>query len=229
MNIVEFSERELNSILATCQNSSDFNIQKAMNNSILEIVKTFNEQHYSGYTATYCLNILDRLLNYKPITPLTGEDDEWEAIDFDENIKYQNKRCPQIFKDKNNNTFNVEGKIFSYDNGHTWTSTNESSIDVSFPYVVPNSPEKIIVDTSKQRQPVFQEIAAILENILQNHPIEINEDSDICNYLNVSEFNVFEKELGDTFGLTDFKLNKDVDENSYLVWQVINDVLSHCE
>ena len=88
-----------------------------MNDDIMEIVKKFASQGHSGFSAQYALNLVTRLLQYKPITPLTGEDEEWVELDYGDDLAYQNKRCPQIFKQKDGKIYDVEGKVFSSDNG----------------------------------------------------------------------------------------------------------------
>ena len=94
MNLIKFSEDELNRLLLNCKSSDELNTQTAINKSILDIVKVFSDQHFTGTTASYCLEILNRLLNYKPLTPLTGADSEWEDVSQygSNDTCYQNKR-----------------------------------------------------------------------------------------------------------------------------------------
>jgi hypothetical protein len=64
---------------------------------ILKIVETFANSDQSGSSACYAIDIINRLLCYKPLTPLTGEDDEWVEVYTE---VYQSKRCPYVFKNK---------------------------------------------------------------------------------------------------------------------------------
>lgn len=64
--------------------------------AVLEIVDVFAGQGHSGGSAAVTLGVVDRLLRFQPLTPLTGEDDEWMEVDAD---LWQSKRCPSVFKD----------------------------------------------------------------------------------------------------------------------------------
>lgn len=65
--------------------------------AVLEIVDVFAGQGHSGGSAAITLGAVERLLRFQPLTPLTGEDDEWMEVDTD---LWQSKRCPSVFKDK---------------------------------------------------------------------------------------------------------------------------------
>ena len=116
-------------------------MQKEMVKCVLELIKVFDSQGHSGFSAPYCLNLFDRLAKWKPISPLTGEDDEWADIDSE---LYQNKRYSAVFKDKGTGrVYNVEGKVFTRDDGETWYTCNASFVDITFPYIVPDKPEEV--------------------------------------------------------------------------------------
>lgn len=67
--------------------------------SALRVYEAVCNEGHSGYSWGLTGEILERLLNGGNLTPLTGEDDEWEFItsDDDETL-YQNKRRSQLFK-----------------------------------------------------------------------------------------------------------------------------------
>ena len=71
--LVEFAEGELNLLLKNCKDSESLKMQKSINNDILEIIKLFSSQGHSGFSASYSLNILKRLLDYKPLSAITGD------------------------------------------------------------------------------------------------------------------------------------------------------------
>lgn len=50
-----------------------------MHDNIISIVEMFSEQGHSSFSASYAISHLTRLLEFKPLSPLTGEDDEWWA------------------------------------------------------------------------------------------------------------------------------------------------------
>lgn len=138
----DYAEKEM----AIAWPESDL-MQDCIKNDILAIIDAFAEQGHSGASAAYALNILDHLLRFKPISPLTGEDDEWgEPISRMDNCQ-QNKRCSSVFRKNfdNNTAYDIDGKVFSDDGGKTFWSTYDSMTPVTFPYMPPVKPEQIIM------------------------------------------------------------------------------------
>lgn len=152
MNLIEFSKMELNRILNTCEDEESREMQEKINNDILSIIEVFSNQGHTGFTANYTINILERLLRYQPLSPLTGEDDEWvKTSDYgDTEISFQNKRCPSVFKNENGIAYNVEGKVFSEDGGKTWFTSKASKVYIEFPYTVPLSAERVILNNKEE-------------------------------------------------------------------------------
>jgi hypothetical protein len=69
---------------------------KMLGESVLQLIKLFSKQGHSGYSASCARSLFNKLANYKNISPLTFEDDEWEEAYGDE--MYQNKRMSSVFK-----------------------------------------------------------------------------------------------------------------------------------
>jgi hypothetical protein len=65
--------------------------------AMIEIMERFFAQWDSGGAVYAVAPVLQRLIAGKPITPLTGDDDEWFIHDCD-GIYAQNIRCSTIFK-----------------------------------------------------------------------------------------------------------------------------------
>jgi hypothetical protein len=63
---------------------------------MVEILERFFDQWDSGGAVHAVAPILQRLIAGKPLTPLTGEDDEW--MEVGDNV-FQNIRCSSVFKD----------------------------------------------------------------------------------------------------------------------------------
>lgn len=122
---------------------SDEEMNGLMADNILELIDTFADQGHSGFSAGYCLGVFSKLADYKPIAPLTGEDDEWMKIcdDPPNGPCYQNKRCSSVFKDKNGRTYDINGRVFRDKDGSTWSGKG-SDVDITFPY----TPKTEIVD-----------------------------------------------------------------------------------
>lgn len=127
-------------------------LQDAINKNILDIVELFASQGHSGFTAGYAMSILERLLRFKPITPLTGEDDEWgDVSDFMGQRVLQNKRCSSVFKtvDTQGNMIeahDIDGIVVSDNGGLTWFSSGSFRKNVTFPYEPPTHPEKVYIE-----------------------------------------------------------------------------------
>lgn len=132
-NILAYAENEL-SLIGIGEDSTD-KMNKAMHDHILRMVEVFSEEGHSGFSAAYAIKILEKLLSYKPLTPLTGEDDEWtEVSENDEDGKlFQNKRYFSVFKNELGKVWNIDGKVFVEPNGCSYTS-RDSHVPVTFPY-----------------------------------------------------------------------------------------------
>jgi hypothetical protein len=111
-----------------------------LRNSVLEVLEVLENQNHSGFSAGVIIKYIDRLWAGKPLSPLTGEDDEWSDL-YDGDL--QNKRYSSVFKNKNTGEcYNIEGRIFVEPDG-TAFSCSESAVPVQFPYTVPDTPEYI--------------------------------------------------------------------------------------
>lgn len=139
MEIIEFAKRELKYLL-----DSKEEYDNRMAENVLELLNVFANQGHSGFSAPWCIQLFSRLSMYKPLGPLTGEDDEWEKVDHN---SYQNKRCPSVFKKgKDGKAYNISARVFSDDGGETWFYSKKSCEYIDFPYTVPNEPEKVILN-----------------------------------------------------------------------------------
>lgn len=224
--LVEFAEGELNLLLKSCKDSESLKTQKAVNDDILDIIKLFSSQGHSGFSAGYSLNILKRLLDYKPLSAITGDEDEWEQLNYSPDLAYQNKRCPSLFRDADGKVYNVEARIFSDDNGHTWYNCKESREYVELPYEVPAKPECVIIDNMQERNSVMVNICNIiiaLEGKIEKFD-DITEETLIETILSKDKFNELEQKLIETYHITKpiFSLN---DGEELKMWEVINFVM----
>lgn len=95
----------------------------------LALVKLFSEQGHSGMSASFIVGIFEKLARFQPLSPLTGDDDEWMEID---NGLYQNRRCSRVFK-KDGHAYDIEGRIFREPSGSCFTGA-DSHTPVEFPY-----------------------------------------------------------------------------------------------
>jgi len=109
-----------------------------MNKAVLEVIKTLVDQGHTNMSASIVITLVDRLWSWKPLTPLTGEEDEWsDILDPDGNTR-QNKRYSAVFKNKETGEcYDVEGRIFAEPDGVKFTC-RESRVPVEFPYMPPD-------------------------------------------------------------------------------------------
>lgn len=142
MSLHEYAEREM----ALAWPESD-DMQDAIKKDVLQIIDIFSEQGHSGMSGAYVLNVLGRLLRFKPLSPLTGSDEEWGEPGHD--FSQQNKRCSSVFRKNfdNSTAYDSDGKVFSDDGGETFYSCYESHIPVTFPYFPKEKPERVIRET----------------------------------------------------------------------------------
>lgn len=99
-----------------------------------EIRKVENEEvRYKVYST------LALLMDHKPISPLTGDDDEW--IEVSDGL-FQNKRCSTVFKDNdvfNGQAYDIDGRFKGYpnvfhDSWSYWGVSGSMVKLVEFPY-----------------------------------------------------------------------------------------------
>lgn len=75
--------------------------------AVLELIDAFAAQGHSGFSAGMTIQIFSTLAGYKPITPLTYAEDEWNEVGTD---VWQNRR---------------KSTVFSNDLGATWYDLDE--------------------------------------------------------------------------------------------------------
>lgn len=149
MAMMEWAKRELD--LAGYKASDDpDDINNWMRNDVLKLLEMFCEQGHSGSSAKYAIKLFETLANWKPLSPLTGSDDEWMEVGPD---VWQNKRASNVFKGEDGRAYWSDGIVWwewhkdnpEDINGEPYQIyfTNRDSrvyID-SFPWTVPEKPE----------------------------------------------------------------------------------------
>ena len=141
MNFEDYAKMELDRIA-----KDEGGVQEMMNENILEIVRTFAKQGHSGLSASYAIARITRLLQFKPLSPLTGEEDEWMKHS---DGMLQNKRCFSVFKNSDGTANYSNAKVFSYD-GKTWFTNSDSCMPITFPFTVPDEPERVLLPPPEQ-------------------------------------------------------------------------------
>ena len=112
--------------------------------NLLELLEVFAKQGHSGSSAPYCARTFKKLALFEPLSPLTGEDNEWcEVADG----IWQNKRASHVFKQTdryNGHAYDIHGRVFKEPDGCCYTNS-DSHVLVTFPY----TPTTEYVDVEK--------------------------------------------------------------------------------
>ena len=116
-NLVDHAKRELEAIGAF---SEDGDFYGGMTGTaVMELVELFAKQGHSGMSAGIVRNLFNKVADYKPLKPITCEGSEW-GTGAD---KFQNKRCPSIFKEgKDGKPYYLNAIVFKGQNGSCFTS-----------------------------------------------------------------------------------------------------------
>ncbi len=122
----------------------------------LELLKVFSEQGHSGMSAPYAVALFEKLALWKPIAPLTGEDDEWNEVG---ESTWQNRRNSVVFKGEDGQAYWIEGRVFwewathpEIDDGKPFKSyytSRESRVNITFPWTQPDQSEYVFVPTEE--------------------------------------------------------------------------------
>lgn len=129
--LLRFAEEELDRIGV---GDEDADYDGMLKTAVMEIMRVFSEQGHSGFSAGLVTSMVEKLMRFEPLSPLTGEEDEWTRLDYSPDMAAQNRRCSTVFKRTDGTAYNIEGRIFREPNGVCYTS-KDSHVDISFPYV----------------------------------------------------------------------------------------------
>lgn len=139
-NLVKHAKNELKLL-----GGEDDEMQQLMDKDILQIVEIFANQGHSGFSASYAISILRRLLAFMPITPLTGEDDEWEEPDVDRYTQ-QNKSYSSVFRNsKTNESYDINAVTFYYGDDTSEWNRGGVRYGITFPYAPKESSIKLVL------------------------------------------------------------------------------------
>lgn len=154
-NMVSWAEQELR-YAGYDVNDPEDGPNKWLAEGTLELLKVFSEQGHSGSSAPFAVALFEKLAMWKPIAPLTGEDDEWGEVS--DNL-WQNKRNSAVFKDETGQAYWIEGKVFwewathpDIDDGKPFKSyftSRDSQVNIDFPWTQPDKSEYVFVPTEE--------------------------------------------------------------------------------
>ena len=125
--ILEFAKSELE---RAGMFAEDSDYGGALGPAIMRMMEVFAQEGHSGASAAIAANVFKRLAAFEPLTPLTGEDDEWTEVGEG---MFQNKRCSRVFKDAERGAYDIQGRVFREPSGACFTN-RMSRVPVTFPY-----------------------------------------------------------------------------------------------
>lgn len=152
MELTRWAEREI----AIAKQKLDPNDHYAAMcyDAALELYKVFCAQGHSGMSSQLTIDILKKLLDYKPLSPIIGENDFEEAFeckDHDNEARvFQNTRMPSLFKYVNKDgtvTFiDIDRFKFIDKDSTVWQSNIVNKICSGYyPIIFPYIPKQYIV------------------------------------------------------------------------------------
>lgn len=125
MSLIEYAKNELT--LAGYYDGDEMN--KQMADGVMKLIEIFSNEGHSGFSASFASKLFYDLSRYMPLSPLTGEDNEWtECMDG----LLQNKRSSRVFK-QDDVAYDIDAVVFEDDNGDYYTNS-ESKKNITFPY-----------------------------------------------------------------------------------------------
>ena len=131
MGLIEHAKTELELIGALSEDDDFYGGMTGK--AVMELIEVFSNQGHSGMSAPIVADLFHKLANYEPLQPITGKDEEWTLLDYDSDIKYQNKRESGLFKDENGRVTYVNALVKRCPDGTCWSGpiylTKEDAIN----------------------------------------------------------------------------------------------------
>lgn len=115
-------------------------MDQLMQQNVIDLLRVLSSQGHSGFSIRICLARFDAVARYKPMTPLTGAEDEWCEVG---DGVHQNRRCSHVFKQPDRfcgRPYDLQAVVFEEPNGSRFTGFH-SMRPVTFPY----SPRSVVV------------------------------------------------------------------------------------
>lgn len=143
MSMIDWAKNELE--LAGYKSDAEDGPNKWLRDGVLKLLEAFCEEGHSGSSAPFAVSLFSRLASWKPLAPLTGEDDEWNEVG---NGTWQNRRASNVFKDASGPYWS-DGIVFWewYTDEKTgkryksYFTCSDSRVPITFPFTMPDEPE----------------------------------------------------------------------------------------
>ena len=126
MSMLDSAKWQLNKVLEKCTDPNERVMQEMMNNDVMELLKVFEEQGHSDFSAPTVISLFSMLANYRLVTEVEDNPDDW-----DENG--QHKYISSIFKREDGTCYYMYGRLFAEPNSDNFFYNKASNVDVTFP------------------------------------------------------------------------------------------------
>lgn len=149
LDLVVYLNRDSNYIKHTKREVPEWFAEEGPNRWIadgtVELLAVLSHQGHSGGSIGFAIGFFKAMANFEPWGPLTGAESEWtDAFSLDGTL--QNIRCSHVFKDKDGQAYDIEGRIFRDPSGSCYTNY-DSRVPVTFPY----TPKREYVDVEEAK------------------------------------------------------------------------------
>lgn len=149
-NCGSHAKRELEILFKISENKSEDEqpIIKEFASEIIALVDKFGASGQSGGSAPYVASAISeaikKLCMFEVISPITGEDNEWNKIENCGDVTYQNKRDSRIFKDEGKQPYFIDAIVWKTQKGFYYSGSalsksfnriNSANSIKSFPFV----------------------------------------------------------------------------------------------
>lgn len=143
MSMLDWAKKEL-TLAGYPDGLPDDNMNKWMRDGVLKLIETFCDEGHSGSSAPFAISLFTRLASWKPLTPLTGEADEWNEVGTG---VWQNRRASNVFKEADG-AYWSDGIVFwewyadpeTGEKHKSYFTGRGSRVPITFPFTVPDEP-----------------------------------------------------------------------------------------
>jgi hypothetical protein len=93
MTLIEYAEDEMK---RAGLYDADADYGGLIPDAVMALVRAHSDQGHSGFSHALTLQIFNRVINFKPLTPIGATPDEWTEVSAK---MWQNSRAPSVFSE----------------------------------------------------------------------------------------------------------------------------------
>ena len=116
--------------------------------AVMELVRVFAKQGHSGSSAARVIAIFSKVAGFKNLTPLTGEDSEWNDVG---NGMLQNNRVSAVFKEKESGrAYYLDAIVWRTPKGGAWSGKASGVSSRQYIRSFPFTPKPFYIDVDEE-------------------------------------------------------------------------------